>query len=141
MPRRNQPDNIIADLSAPLLAPGSAALPPLEQCASCTLVALYPQEALTYSATQAFCTAQLGGAATLVQGADTVVLAAARELVAKAGLTAPGEPLWSAAAWVGITRNGAGQWSDASGTLSALPWCPTSPMTMPRTAQRAAPIC
>jgi hypothetical protein len=42
-------------------------------------------------------------------------------------LTAPGEPLWSAAAWVGITRNGAGQWGDASGTLSSLPWCPNEP--------------
>jgi hypothetical protein len=42
-------------------------------------------------------------------------------------LTAPGESVWSAAAWVGVTRDAAGQWSDASGPLSNLPWCPYEP--------------
>ena len=42
-------------------------------------------------------------------------------------LTAAQEPLWSAAAWVGITRGSAGQWGDTSGPLSNLPWCPNEP--------------
>ena len=109
------------------LVPCHAGASALQQCASGTLVALYPQEALTHSAAQAFCKAQLGAAATLVPGANTVVLAAARELVAKAGLSPPGEPLWSAAAWVGITRDSTGKWGDASGPLSGLPWCPSEP--------------
>jgi hypothetical protein len=99
----------------------------LQQCASDTLVALYPQEVLSHSAAQAFCKAQLGAAAGLVPGSNPVVLATARQLVAKAGLSAPGEPLWSAAAWVGITRDASGQWGDASGPLYDLPWCPNEP--------------
>jgi hypothetical protein len=54
-------------------------------------------------------------------------LAAAQQLVAKADLSGPGEALWSAAAWVGITRDSAGQWGDTSGPLSNLPWCPNEP--------------
>jgi hypothetical protein len=42
-------------------------------------------------------------------------------------LTAADEPLWSAAAWVGITKNSTGQWGDDSGPLSNLPWCPNEP--------------
>ena len=42
-------------------------------------------------------------------------------------LTAAQEPLWSAAAWVGITRDDAGKWGDVSGPLSGLPWCPNEP--------------
>jgi hypothetical protein len=105
----------------------AAGPPALQQCASGTLVALYPQEALSHRAAQAFCKAQLGERATLVPGANAVVLAAARELVAKAGLSPPGESLWSAAAWVGITKDTGGQWGDASGPLSNLPWCPNEP--------------
>ncbi len=104
-----------------------AAPGPFDTCAGTTLVALYPQEALTYSAAQAFCKAQLGSTATLVPGADTMVLAAAQKLVAAAGLTAAQEPVWSAAAWVGITKDTNSQWGDASGPLSSLPWCPNEP--------------
>jgi hypothetical protein len=110
-----------------LLSPCPAAPSKVQVCARGTLVALYPQEALTHSAAQAFCKAQLGSTATLVPGADAVVLAAAQKLVAEAGLSPPGEPLWSAAAWVGITRDSGGQWGDASGPLSTLPWCPNEP--------------
>ena len=42
-------------------------------------------------------------------------------------LTDAQEPLWSAAAWVGITRDASGQWGDASGPLYDLPWCPNEP--------------
>ncbi len=36
--------------------------------------------------------------------------------------------MWSAAAWVGITRDSNGQWGDgANGALSGLPWCPNEP--------------
>ncbi len=104
-----------------------AAPSPLEACAGTTLVALYPKEALAQGAAQAFCKAQLGSAATLVPGADALVLAAAQNLVAAAGLTAAQEPVWSAAAWVGITKDANSQWGDASGPLSSLPWCPNEP--------------
>ncbi len=109
-------------------APGAVST---KQCASGTLVALYPQEALTHSAAQAFCKAQqlLGDKATLVPGSNAAAMSAAQRLVVplQAGLTAAGEPLWSAAAWVGITRDSNGQWGDASGPLSGLPRCPNEP--------------
>ena len=43
-------------------------------------------------------------------------------------LTAPdGKDAWWAAAWIGINKDDAGQWRDASGPAASVPWCPGEP--------------